>query len=260
MRLDGNPTLRKVARNSEQYKAINATATVGGTAWKAALMCVVVIISSIVTAYLLRDALVSGNEQVLMWMIIGIAVSFIPMLIISFIIMFKPKTASVLGIIYCILDGVLVGFVSGLADLYYPGVALLALLGTCVVFLVSLAVFRLLGNRVSNGFIRFVMIASISMLILFAASFLLRMIFPAIGAMYQSMPWLQILVSAICILWATFMLLIDLNNVYRMAESGMDKSYEWLTAFSLTTTLVWLYLEILELLLKLLAIFGNRSN
>ncbi len=40
----------------------------------------------------------------------------------------------------------------------------------------------------------------------------------------------------------------------RLEEYGADKKYEWLAAFSMVTTLMWLYLEILELLVKVFMI------
>ncbi|MCM1043203.1 MAG: Bax inhibitor-1/YccA family protein, partial [Corallococcus sp.] len=66
-------------------------------------------------------------------------------------------------------------------------------------------------------------------------------------------------VSAVMVMWATFMIMIDLNNVNNLVEYGADKKYEWLAAFSLVTTLMWLYLEVLELLMKLIALFGKKE-
>ena len=47
------------------------------------------------------------------------------------------------------------------------------------------------------------------------------------------------------------MIMVDLNNMKLLVDNSADKKYEWLAAFSLVTTLMWLYLEILELLVKL---------
>ena len=54
------------------------------------------------------------------------------------------------------------------------------------------------------------------------------------------------------------MILIDLNNMKLLEENRADKKYEWLAAFSLITTLMWLYLEILELLMKI-AMLAKRD-
>ena len=73
---------------------------------------------------------------------------------------------------------------------------------------------------------------------------------PAFEAVMRNI-WVQLAISAVMILWASFMILVDLNNMKRLVEYNADKKYEWLAAFSLVTTLIWLYLEILELLAKI---------
>ena len=77
---------------------------------------------------------------------------------------------------------------------------------------------------------------------------------------YTAYLWIQLIASALCIIWATVMLTWDLQNIDYLVQSGADKKYEWNLAFSLVTTLVYLYLEILELLLRLVALFGNKKN
>lgn len=72
--------------------------------------------------------------------------------------------------------------------------------------------------------------------------------------------WIQLAISAVCVIWATIMLTWDLQNIDILVQSGADKKYEWNVAFSLVTTLVYLYLEILELLLRLVMLFGNKKN
>ena len=72
--------------------------------------------------------------------------------------------------------------------------------------------------------------------------------------------WIQLAISAVCVIWATIMLTWDLQNIDLLVQSGADKKYEWNVAFSLVTTLVYLYLEILELLLRLVMLFGNKKN
>ena len=72
--------------------------------------------------------------------------------------------------------------------------------------------------------------------------------------------WIQTAISAICVIWAAIMLTWDLQNIDYLVQSGADKKYEWNFAFSLVTTLVYLYVEILELLLRLVVLFGNKKN
>ncbi|EQD29294.1 membrane protein containing DUF1112, partial [mine drainage metagenome] len=50
---------------------------------------------------------------------------------------------------------------------------------------------------------------------------------------------------------AAFNLLLDFDLIARGAQSGWPHYMEWYSAFALTVTLVWLYLELLTLLANL---------
>ncbi len=142
------------------------------------------------------------------------------------------------------------GVISALFDLLLPGIAIMAFIGTCIVFLVSLLVFNLLGQKLSGNFVKFVLISFISIILLEGLGYILSLFVPAFEAVMSNI-WVQLAISAVMILWASFMILVDLNNMKRLVEYNADKKYEWLAAFSLVTTLIWLYLEILELLAKI---------
>lgn len=253
MTLYGNPTLRRVVRGSEngRYTAIDDnTASMKSMAWKSVALCAVTIITAVLSALLLYHFLYTENVNALVILFVALAFSVIPLFIITLIIMFVPKTAGVLGFIYCILEGLALGVTSALFDLFIPGIALMAFFGTCLVFLVSLAVFNLLGRKLSGKFIKFVFISLISFILLEAIGYILSLFVPLFAAAMNNI-WVQLAVSAVMILWASFMILIDLNNMKLLADNNIDKKYEWFAAFSLVTTLLWLYLEILEFLAKL---------
>ncbi len=260
MTFDGNPSLRRVVRGSENGKYAaedNAVVSMKGMAWKSVILCVVTIISAVVSAVLLYHFIDTENANALLTLLLILAFSAIPLIIISFVIMFVPKTAGVLGFVYCILEGLVMGVTSALIDLVLPGVAIMAFLGTCVVFLVSWLVFSLLGEKLSGNFIKFVLIAFISLILLEGIGYLLSFI-PVFEAVMNNI-WVQLAVSAVMILWAAFLIMIDLNNMKRLEENFADKKYEWFAAFSLVTTLMWLYLEILELIVKI-AYLAKRDN
>ena len=50
---------------------------------------------------------------------------------------------------------------------------------------------------------------------------------------------------------AALNLVVDFDFIEEGAEQGLPKHMEWYGAFSLMVTLVWLYIEILRLLMKL---------
>lgn len=254
----GNPTVNKVVAHTTNDNGISiedrGSVTWSGLTAKSLVLLGIVIISALLSANYIVTALLEGQDitGALIW---GTVLPFIPMLIISFMIFRMPKASMVLSIIYSICAGVMLGMVSGIVDLFYPGVALTAILGTMVVFAVTIVTHRLLGAKLSNKFRRFFFIALISFVILQFGVIIVSLFSSSVASIWTSFG-VQMACSAVCILLATFSLLIDIDNMTMMVEGGADKSYEWMASFSLITTLVWLYIEILELLARL----AQRNN
>ncbi len=255
----GNPSVNKLVAHTSGDNGSNSwqdrdTVTWGGLTAKSLTLCIIVIVSALLSATLIVDMLSDGQDisSALIW---GTVVPIIPMIIISIVIFRVPRVAHVLGIIYSICLGVMMGMVSGIVDLFYPGVALIAILGTMMVFVVTIVVHRLMGSRLSSGFRRFFFIALVSFVLLQFTVLIVSLFSSSVASLWSNFT-VQMICSGVCILLATFSLLIDIDNMTRMVEGGADKQYEWLASFSLVTTLVWLYVEILELLVRL----ASRNN
>ena len=61
----------------------------------------------------------------------------------------------------------------------------------------------------------------------------------------------SILVSLFVVIIASLNLVLDFDFIEEASENGAPKYMEWYGAFGLLVTLVWLYLEILRLFLKI---------
>lgn len=256
MRL-GNPAIRRYVRKAEngQLEAFDNRATYRGVYLKAALYAGLTIIAAVLTELLVLHFIATGNADGLVTVGIATAVCFVPMIIISLVIAFVPSTCKVLGCIYAVMQGGLLGLLATFVDMFYPGIALAAFLGTAIVFLVAIVVNSVFKVRISSTFMRGLMVVFVSLL----AVQLLMFIISLFGVFsYTQYMWVQIAVSSLCIIWATVMLFWDLSNIDYIVQTGADKKYEWNVAFSLVTTLIYLYVEILELLLRLAALFSNR--
>ena len=159
MTLSGNPSLRRVVRGSKngKYTATDENiVSMKSMGWKSMALCAVTVLSAVLSAVLLYYFIDTGNGNAILTLSLILAFSAIPLIIISIVIMFAPQTAGVLGFVYCLLEGLVMGVTSALIDMLLPGVALMAFLGTCIVFFVSWGVFRLLGQRLSGNFVKFV--------------------------------------------------------------------------------------------------------
>lgn len=171
-------------------------------------------------------------------------------LISSLVAMSSVRLSKVFGTIYCLFEGLTVGVLSYACMQIVEGAVGVALLSTLAVFAVVSLLFVSNIVKVNNKFLRFLSIFAISYIafaiILSIASFFIEMNFG-----------LYLLVSAISIFLASLYLFFDLENIRQMVEGSYPKEYEWFAAFGLSFTLIWLYVEILRLVIT---IFINASD
>lgn len=71
----------------------------------------------------------------------------------------NPDRAKTLGIVYCVLEGLTLGILVTIADLYAQGLALAAFLATCGVFVFALLLFRRFSARSYSSVTKFVFIS-----------------------------------------------------------------------------------------------------
>ena len=72
--------------------------------------------------------------------------------------------------------------------------------------------------------------------------------------------WVEAISSLLFIAMACATIIWDLQNVETLVEAGVDASYEWPVAYALTTSLVYLYIQILQLILRFLALFFAKKK
>lgn len=251
----GNPVVRRISNRyaCEDLSEDVKRATYLGVYAKAALFAAVTIITAVLTEFLVIWAFYNGDiEAVLIGASIAASVGLIPLVIIGFIIAFVPTTAKYLGFVYCILEGGVLGLLVLCVDIMVPGVALAALVGTVLVLFASLVVNYVFRKRISSTFVRGLIVATFSFLIVQFVVGMISIFTPIISGVYF---WIEFAACALGVIWATVMLFWDLSNIDNLVQTGAEKKYEWCAAFSLVLTLIYMYLEILELILRIIALF-----
>lgn len=249
--------LEKKAVNGQLSVQSGNAASYKGIVIKSLVYGIVTLAAALITYFIMNNAFAIGDADTLGVLLIIAACSGVPMLILAFVIAFAPGTVMVCGILYTAIQGLFLGTLVCLVDIVYPGIALVAVMGTLIVFVVALLLNRVLEVKVSSKFMRGVIIAFVSMVIVSAIA---GIIYAFDSEFFGAYMWLEVIVSAICIILATVMLMGDLQSAEAMVTGGIDKKYEWNVAFAIVTTLTYIYLEILELLIRLAAIFGKNNN
>ena len=127
----GNPSVRRlIAKTNRGEMSIEIQpATYKGVYGKATLFAFLTVICAVVTELVVLPwALKIDPIRALTAVGIAKAVCMLPLIIMSIVIAFVPTTAKVLGIIYSVLQGGLLGCLGLFVDMFYPGIAFAAFL------------------------------------------------------------------------------------------------------------------------------------
>ncbi|MFK8025954.1 MAG: Bax inhibitor-1/YccA family protein [Ilumatobacter sp.] len=163
---------------------------------------------------------------------------------------FKPKLAKFLGPVYAICYGYAVGAISHAYESFQSGIVLQAAGATIAVFLAMLVMYRTGIIKVTPGFRKIVVGATLGIMALYLVSFVMSF-FGADIPFINSPSLFGIGFSIFVCGLAAMNLALDFDLIEKGVEARMSKDYEWVAALGLVVTIVWLYLEILRLLSKL---------
>ena len=171
-------------------------------------------------------------------------------LIFALITIFKPTWAPVTAPIYAALEGLFIGALSAFAESKFPGIVLQATGLTFGILFALLGAYRSGLIKATENFKLGVAAATGGIFLVYMASFVLGMFGVAIPFLHDSTP-IGIGISVFICIIAALNLVLDFDFIENGADNGAPKYMEWLGAFGLMVTLIWLYIEILHLLMKL---------
>jgi uncharacterized YccA/Bax inhibitor family protein len=170
--------------------------------------------------------------------------------IFSLITIFKKEWSPVTAPIYALLEGLVLGGLSAMLDLRYPGIAIESVMLTFGTLLVLLVAYRSGMIRATQKF-KLGVIAATGAIFLF---YLREMVLGFFGVQFTSINGSGIVgigFSLVVAGVAALNLILDFDFVESGVRVGAPKYMEWYGAFGIMVTLVWLYLEILRLMSKL---------
>lgn len=216
--------------------------TIQGTVNKSAILIGIIIFAGALS----WSQFMSGNgiAMILLW---G---GFIGGLIAAIVTIFKKEWAPYTAPIYAAFEGLALGGISAMAEIAFSGIVLQAVMLTVGTFVALLAAYRSGLIKATENFKLGVVAATGAVGLVYLISFGMRMF-------GMEMPYLHsngiigIGISLVIVVIAALNLVLDFDFIEKGAEEQSPKFMEWYAAFGLVVTLVWLYLEILRLLMKL---------
>lgn len=165
-------------------------------------------------------------------------------------LMFKPGLAKILAPIYALGEGFFVGSISKFYNVRWDGIVIQAIGATLGVALVMLVLYATRIIRVTQKMRSVIIGATMGLMVFYLFSFVLSLFGVDIG-IFEFTSGFGLVISIVAAGLAAFNLLLDFDFIERGAKQGLPKSMEWVGAFGLLVTLVWLYLEMLRLLARL---------
>lgn len=185
----------------------------------------------------------------------GAVVWVIPALIASLVaglvVTFWKTSAPYLTPVYALLEGVLLGTISLFAEQRFPGIVFQAISLTFGTMFALLMAYKSGYIRATENFKLGVAAATGGICLFFLATFVMRLFGMPLAFLSDSSP-LSIGISAVVVVVAALNLVLDFDFIENASAQGnVPKYMEWYAAFGLLVTLVWLYIEILRLLMKL---------
>jgi uncharacterized YccA/Bax inhibitor family protein len=167
--------------------------------------------------------------------------------ILGFVTVFKPKLARITAPLYALGYGFAIGAISHMYNLQWDGIVLQAIGATLAVFAVMLFLYATRIIKVTKKYVVMVVAATGGIFVLYLVTWIATL-FGADITFWNDPSPLGIGISVVIVIVAALNLGIDFAFIETASNEGAPKYMEWVGAFGLTVTLIWLYLEILRLL------------
>jgi len=171
-------------------------------------------------------------------------------LIVAMVTIFKKQWAGITAPIYALLEGLVLGSISAILEVRFPGIAIQAVSLTFGTLVILLLAYRSGLIAVTEKF-RLGIIAATGGIALF---YIVEIVLGFFGIHFTAINGsgaIGIGFSVFVVIIAALNLVLDFDFIETGVRVGAPKYMEWYGAFGLMVTLIWLYFEILRLLSKI---------
>ncbi len=222
------------------------TMTIQGTVNKTGIMLALLLLTAGWTWNLFFT---SGDPAAVMpWFWGGLIGGFI----VAMVTVFKKTWAPITAPLYSLLEGLFLGGLSAIFEANYPGIVMQAVTLTFGTLFALLLAYKSGMIRATENFKLGVAAATGGIFLVYMASMVLGFFGVSIPFIHES-GLIGIGFSLFVVVIAAMNLVLDFDFIESGAKRGLPKYLEWYGAFGLMVTLVWLYIEILRLLSKLMS-------
>ena len=171
--------------------------------------------------------------------------------VVAMVTSFKKEWSPVTSPGYAVLEGLFIGGISLVMEQRFPGLVLQAVMLTFGVMFALLAAYQSRIIRPSQTFKSVIVGATFGIVVVYLISMVMQLFFHMEIPLINGNGPMGIAFSLVVVGIAALNLVLDFDFIENGVAAGAPKWMEWYSAFALTVTLVWLYIEILRLLSKM---------
>lgn len=174
--------------------------------------------------------------------------------VIAFLLAFKPQWSPFLAPVYAVVEGVFLGGISAYFNNAFaemaPGIIMQAVVITFGTVIAMFLLYRFGVIKATQKFKSVVFTATAGIALFYVIALLLRYAFHIEVPLIHQSSVFGIIFSVIVVAIAALNLILDFDRIDQGVAMGAPKYMEWYGAFGLLVTIVWLYIEVLRLLVK----------
>ena len=163
----------------------------------------------------------------------------------------RPHNAPRTAPLYAIGMGFFIGLISQQAESLYPGIVIQAVSLTFFVAASLLLAYKTGVIKPNQNFLLMIFAATMGIFLTYLANLIFFVVTGNNFFVLTDNGTMGIVISLVIIGIAALNLVLDFDIIEQADEQGAPKYMEWFGAMALVSTLIWLYIEILRLLMKL---------
>ncbi len=227
-------------------------ATIKGVAIKTSILLALTITIAVITAVFMPRIITDERSLAVF---IGVLVAAAIIGFISVLVgRLSERASKYAGVIYSVCEGLALGAATCIAELYFRGVGFIAAATTLVIFAAMLLLYST-GILRSGSIVRKALIAiAFAGLALALTTTIIILILNMTGTKFDmSILPILIAIEAFFLLYGVITLIFNFDEAVGVVQAGASKNAEWCVALGLQVSLIYIYIEVLRLLILILS-------
>ncbi|GAA0742823.1 Bax inhibitor-1/YccA family membrane protein [Clostridium oceanicum] len=173
-------------------------------------------------------------------------------IIVPFLSYLILKATLIFGSIFCLAEGYIVGYFCVKFSKLYNAIVPLAIIITFSVVLVMLVLYGTKIIKVNQKFRAIISALLLTSVVFRGIIFMSSFFTEALTSVFNDGGLVGIGIAIIILMIAVLNLVVDFDNIAKGVKDGFAKRYEWILAFGIVTSIIFIFLRVLKFLAQLI--------